>query len=41
MVPRKNKNNPYAKLEGTNKEYYGIFRNGQLFLLLSLLLHIT
>ena len=31
MVPRENKNNAYAKFGGTNKEYYGIFRNGQLF----------
>ena len=30
MVPRENKNNAYAKIGGTNKEYYGIFRNGQL-----------
>ena len=30
MVPRENKNNAYAKFGGTNKEYYGIFRNGQL-----------
>ena len=28
MVPRKNKNNAYAKFGGTNKEYYGIFGNG-------------
>ena len=28
MVPRENKNNAYAKFGGTNKEYYGIFRNG-------------
>ena len=28
MVPRKNKNNAYAKFGGTNKEYYGIFRSG-------------
>ena len=28
MVPRENKNNPYAKFGGTNKEYYGIFRSG-------------
>ena len=26
MVPRENKNNAYAKFEGTNKEYCGIFR---------------
>ena len=26
MVPRENKNNAYAKLGGTKKEYYGIFR---------------
>ena len=31
MVPRENKNNAYAKLGGTNKEYYGIFRNGLLW----------
>ena len=31
MVPRENKNNAYAKFGGINKEYYGIFRNGQLF----------
>ena len=31
MVPRENKNNAYAKFGGTNKEYYGIFRNGQLY----------
>ena len=30
MVPRENKNNAYAKFGGTNKEYYGIFRNGLL-----------
>ena len=30
MVPRENKNNAYAKFGGTNKEYYSIFRNGQL-----------
>ena len=30
MVPRENKNNAYAKFGGTNKEYYGIFQNGQL-----------
>ena len=29
MVPRENKNNAYAKFGGTNKEYYGIFWNGQ------------
>ena len=29
MVPRENKNIAYAKFGGTNKEYYGIFRNGQ------------
>ena len=28
MVPRENKNNPYAKFGGTNKEYHGIFRSG-------------
>ena len=28
MVPRENKNNSYAKFEGLNEEYYGIFRNG-------------
>ena len=30
MVPRENKNNAYqyAKFEGTNKEYYGIFQTG-------------
>ena len=28
MVPRENKNNAYAKFGGTNKQYYGIFRNG-------------
>ena len=28
MVPRESKNNGYAKFGGTNKEYYGIFRNG-------------
>ena len=28
MVPRENKNNPYANFGGTNKEYYGIFRSG-------------
>ena len=28
MVPRENKNNAYVKFGGTNKEYYGIFRNG-------------
>ena len=27
MVPRENKNNVYAKFGGTNKEYYGTFRN--------------
>jgi len=30
MVPRKNRNNAHAKLEGTNQEYYRIFRNGLL-----------
>ena len=30
MVPRENKNNAYAKFEGTNEEYFGIFRNGLL-----------
>ena len=30
MVPRENKNKAYAKFGGTNKEYYGIFRNGLL-----------
>ena len=30
MVPRENENNTYAKFGGTNKEYYGIFRNGLL-----------
>ena len=30
MVPRENKNYAYAKFGWTNKEYYGIFRNGQL-----------
>ena len=30
MVLRENKNNAYAKFGGTDKEYYGIFRNGQL-----------
>ena len=30
MVPRENKNKAYAKFGGTNKEYYGIFRSGQL-----------
>ena len=28
MVQRENKNNPYAKFGGTNKEYYGIFGSG-------------
>ena len=28
MVPRENKSNAFAKFGGTNKEYYGIFRNG-------------
>ena len=28
MVPRENKNNAYAKFGGTNKDCYGIFRNG-------------
>ena len=28
MVPRENKNNAHAKFEGTNEEYFGIFRNG-------------
>ena len=31
MVPRENKNNAYAKFEGTNKDCYGIFRNGLFF----------
>ena len=31
VVPRENKNNAYAKFEGTNKEYYGIFRSILLF----------
>ena len=30
MVPRENKNNAYAKFEGTNEEYFGTFRNGLL-----------
>ena len=30
MVPREYKNNAYAIFGGTNKEYYGIFRNGLL-----------
>ena len=30
MVPRENKNNANAKFEGTNKEYYGIVKNGAL-----------
>ena len=30
MVPRENKNNPYAKFGRTNWEYYGIFRSGLL-----------
>ena len=30
MAPRENKNNAYGKSGGTNKEYYGIFRIGQL-----------
>ena len=29
IVPRENKNDAYAKFWATNKEYYGIFRNGQ------------
>ena len=33
MVPRENKNNANAKFGGTNKEYYCIFRNGQLLVL--------
>ena len=32
MVPRENKNNAYVKFGGTNKEYYGIFRNGLQFI---------
>ena len=32
MVPRVNKNNAYAKFVGTNKEYYGIFRSGLLYI---------
>ena len=32
MVPRENKNNASAKSGGTNKECYGIFRNGLLLL---------
>ena len=28
MIPRENKNNAYAKFGVTNKEYYGILRNG-------------
>ena len=31
MVPRENKNNASAKFGGTNKEYYGIFRSGLLY----------
>ena len=30
MVPRENKNNAYAKFEGTIDEYYGIFRTSLL-----------
>ena len=33
MVPRENKKNTYAKFEGTNEDYYGIFRNGLFFTL--------
>jgi len=28
MVPRENKKNAHAKLEGTNKEHHDIFQNG-------------
>jgi len=31
-VPRETGNNAYEKFGGTNKEYYGIFRNGLLVL---------
>ena len=36
MVPRENKNNAYANLGGGggNKKHYGIFRNGQLYIIL-------
>ena len=40
MVPRENKNNDYAKFGGTNKEYYGIFRTGLLFMSLEHKIHI-
>jgi len=30
QVPRETGNNAYAKLRGTNKKYYGIFRSGLL-----------
>ena len=30
IILRENKNNAYAKFEGTNKEHYGIFRSGLL-----------
>ena len=33
VVPRENKNNAHAKFGGTNKEYYGIFRSGLLWVL--------
>ena len=29
--PKRKQNNAYAKFAGKKKEYYGIFRNGQLF----------
>ena len=32
MLLRENKNNAYAKFGGTNKECYGIFRSGLLYL---------
>ena len=31
MVPRENKNNAYAKFEGTNEDYYSIFRSDLFF----------
>ena len=30
LGPSETENNAYAKFGGTNKEYYGIFENGQI-----------
>ena len=37
MVPRENENNAYANFRETNKQYYGIYRNGLLMCVLQVL----